>query len=88
MQAYGHQPGFVVTLLAPPPLAELNEIIGVEHVEALSDIRFRIMHSLESNTSAILLALAAERGWQPQQLTPIKGSIEDIYNRITENESA
>jgi len=88
MQQYGHQPGFIVTLLAPPALSELNDILGVEHVEALSDTRFRIMHSVEKNTSAILLALAAERGWQPQQLTPIKGSIEDVYNRITENEPA
>jgi len=88
MQQYGYQPGFVVTLLSPPSLGELNDIIGVEHVEALSDTRFRILHTAGTNTSAVLLALAAERGWQPQQLTPIKGSIEDVYNRITENEPA
>jgi ABC-2 type transport system ATP-binding protein len=86
MQQYGHQPGFVVTLLAPPPLGELEDIEGVEQVEALSDIRFRILHTIDSNTSAALLALAAERGWQAQQLTPLKGSIEDVYSRITENE--
>jgi hypothetical protein len=33
-----------------------------------------------------LLALAAERGWQAQQLTPDKGNIEDVYTRITEKE--
>jgi ABC-2 type transport system ATP-binding protein len=88
MQVYGHQPGFVVTLLAPPPLNELIDIIGVEQVEALSATRFRVMHAADKNTSAILLALAAERGWQPQQLTPLKGTIEDVYNRITENEPA
>ena len=88
MQQYGHQPGFVVTLLAPPPLSELNNIIGVQQVEALSETRFRVMHAVEANTSAVLLALAAERGWQPQQLTPLKGNIEDIYNRITESEPA
>jgi ABC-2 type transport system ATP-binding protein len=86
MQQYGHQPGFIVTLLAPPELSELENIAGVEKVEALSDTRFRILHSIESNTSAVLLALAAERGWQAQQLTPLKGSIEDIYARITGNE--
>lgn len=86
MQVYGQQPGFIVTLLAPPPTSELQEIVGVELVEALSETRFRVMHSVENNTSGVLLALAAERGWQAQQLTPIKGSIEDVYNRITENE--
>jgi ABC-2 type transport system ATP-binding protein len=87
MQIYGHQPGFVVTLLAPPPLSELQDVVGVEEVEALSDTRFRIMHTLDTNTSAVLLALAAERGWQAQQLTPIKGNIEDVFTRITENEA-
>lgn len=87
MQQYGHQPGFVVTLLAPPELNELREIVGVLEVEALSETRFRILHSLDCNTSAVLLALAAERGWQAQQLTPLTGNIEDIYTRITESEA-
>jgi hypothetical protein len=87
MQIFGHQPGFIVTLLSPPPLSELEDIIGVEQVEALSATRFRIMHNEENNTSATLLSLAAERGWQAQQLTPLKGSIEDVYTRITENEA-
>ncbi len=88
MQQYGHQPGFVVTLLAPPELGELEDIAGVEKVEALSDTRFRILHTVDANTGAVLLALAAERGWQAQQLTPLKGSIEDVYAHITENEPA
>lgn len=88
MQQYGHQPGFVVTLLAPPPLAELEDIDGVEKVEVLSGTRFRILHAADTQTSGVLLALAAERGWQAQQLTPLKGSIEDVYTQITENEPA
>lgn len=88
MQQYGHQPGFVVTLLAPPELSELADIAGVEKVEALSETRFHIKHTADTNTSAVLLALAAERGWQAQQLTPLKDSIEDVYTHITENETA
>ncbi|MDP2805236.1 MAG: ABC transporter ATP-binding protein [Gallionellaceae bacterium] len=88
MQQYGHQPGFIVTLLAPPSLDELNNIAGVTSVEALSDTRFRILHTLETNTSVSLLSLAAERGWQAQQLAPIKGNLEEVYARITESEPA
>ncbi|MEI7841595.1 MAG: ABC transporter ATP-binding protein [Gallionellaceae bacterium] len=88
MQQYGHQPGFIVTLLAPPSLDELNSIPGIASVEALSNTRFRILHSLETNTSAALLTLAAERGWQAQQLAPIKGNLEEVYARITESEPA
>lgn len=87
MQQYGHQPGFVVTLLAPPELNELLKIPGVIAVEALSTTQFRILHSLQDNTSAALLTHAAECGWQAQQLIPLQGSIEDVYARITENES-
>ncbi|TAJ77891.1 MAG: ABC transporter ATP-binding protein [Gallionellaceae bacterium] len=85
MQQYGHQPGFIVTLLAPPELGALEDIAGVEQVEALSATRFRILHAIDANTSAVLLAFAAERGWQAQQLTPLKGSLEDVYARITES---
>lgn len=88
MQLYGHQPGFIVTLLSPPPLGDIEDIAGVESVEALSATRFRILHALDSSTGAILLALAAERGWQAQQLTPLKGSIEDIYTQITGSDAA
>lgn len=88
MQQLGHQPGFIVTLLSPPPVAELENLAGVESVEALSDSRFRILHTIDINTSATLLTIAAERGWQAQQLTPLKGNIEDIYARITESEPA
>jgi ABC-2 type transport system ATP-binding protein len=88
MQQYGHQPGFIVTLLAPPALDELQGIAGVTSVEALSDTRFRILHSLEANTSAALLTLAAERSWQAQQLAPIQGNLEEVYTRITQGEPA
>jgi len=87
MRQYGYQPGFVVTLLNPPDLCELECIVGVEQVEALSDTRFRIMHALESNVSAVLLALSAERGWEAQQLSPLKGDIEEVFALITEGDS-
>lgn len=86
MQQYGYQPGFVVTLLTPPALHELKEIAGVLEAESLSPTRFRILHDIDANTSAALLTRAAERGWQAQQLTPLKGSLEEIYARITESE--
>ncbi len=88
MQQYGHQPGFIVTLSAPPALEELQSIAGVTSVEVLSENRFRILHTLENNTSAALLSLSAERGWQAQQLAPIKGNLEEVYARITESEPA
>lgn len=88
MQQYGHQPGFVVTLLSPPALSELESIPGVLKVEPVSGTHFRILHSAESNSAALLLELAAERGWQAQQLTPLQTKLEDVFMHITQNEAA
>lgn len=83
MQQYGHQPGFIVTLLAPPPLSELEAISGVLKVEPISATHFRIRHAADSITGALLLELAAQRGWQAQQLTPLQTSLEDVFMHIT-----
>ena len=88
MQQYGYQPGFLVTLLAPPPLAELQAIAGVQQVEQLSATQFRIFHSVGSTTGATLLGLAAQQHWQAQQLTPLQASLEDVFMQLTQNEEA
>ena len=87
MQSFGHQAGFVVTLLMPPELAVLNAVPGVIHVEALSSTRFKILHTIEANTAEALLSLSAQQGWQAQQLTPLQGNLEDAFVQITQNQT-
>lgn len=86
MQQYGHQPGFIVTLLAAPELAELQAIAGVRQVEPLSATQFRILHTAETDPGSALLALAAQNGWQAKQLVPLQARLEDIFVQITENQ--
>ncbi len=88
MQQYGHQPGFIVTLLAAPEMAELLAIPGVQHVEQLSATQFRVLHAADNNPSALLLAQAAEQGWQAQQLTALQACLEDVFVQLTERETA
>jgi ABC-2 type transport system ATP-binding protein len=83
MQSLGLQAGFVVTLLAPPEIAALQAVPGVINVEALSANRFKILHTLDTNTAEALLTLSAQQGWQAQQLTPIHGNLEDAFVQIT-----
>ena len=87
MHQYGHQPGFIVTLLAPPGLSELQAIAGVQQAEQLSAKQFRILHAIDANPGAALLALAAQRGWQAEQLVPLQSSLEDVFVKITESET-
>ena len=88
MQQYGHQPGFIVTMLAPPELSELQAIAGVQQTERLSATQFRILHVADANPGAALLALAAQRGWQAEQLVPLQSSLEDVFVKITESKTA
>ena len=88
MQQYGHQPGFIVTLRSPPALAELQAIAGVQQVEQLSATQFRVLHTAESNPGALLLTLAAQQGWQAEQLTPLQAKLEDVFVQLTEGEPA
>jgi ABC-2 type transport system ATP-binding protein len=86
MRQYGHRPGFIVTLQAPPATALLQAIAGVQRVEQLSATQFRILHDAESNIGATLLALAAEHGWQAEQLVPLQARLEDVFLQITGGE--
>jgi len=86
MQQYGHQPGFIVTLLNPPLLGELQAIDGVQQVEPLSSTQFRVLHAADAKPGPALLALAAQHGWQAQQLVPLQSRLEDVFVQITENQ--
>ena len=88
MQQYGYQPGFIVTLRSPPALAELQAIAGVQQVEQLSATQFRVLHTAESDPGSLLLTLAAQQGWQAQQLTPLQAKLEDVFVQLTQGEPA
>lgn len=88
MQQYGQVSGFIVSLRNPPALAALQGIIGVTHVERLSEQQFRVLHSIEQNPSAELLAMAAQQGWQLEQLTPLQAKLEDVFVKITDEDAA
>jgi ABC-2 type transport system ATP-binding protein len=86
MQQYNHQPGFIVTLQAPPAVSELEGIAGVLKVEPLSETQFRILHDDDDNPGPVLLERAAQQGWQATQLVPLAARLEDVYMQITGGE--
>jgi ABC-2 type transport system ATP-binding protein len=88
MQHYGEVSGFIISLKNPPPLSELQAIDGVSRVEQVSPTDFRILHEPEDNPGSRLLALAAENNWQLVQLTPLHTTLEEVFVKITGDESA
>ncbi len=83
MQQYGQVPGFLITLRNPPPLQELQNLPGVSSVEPLSATQFRVLHAPDSNPGSELLALATRQGWQPELMTPLRDTLEEVFVRIT-----
>lgn len=93
MQQYGSVSGFIVGLRNPPPLSVLEGIAGVVSVEQLSATQFRVLHAPAGNSTTAdpkgaLLSLAEQQGWQLEQLTPLQATLEDVFVRITDAESA
>ncbi|MFA6202277.1 MAG: ABC transporter ATP-binding protein [Gallionella sp.] len=87
MQEYGQATGFIITLRQPPVLSELSAIPGITSVEPLTDNQFRILHAPEDNPTSLVLSLAASHGWQLEQLTPLHETLEDVFVKITRNET-
>ncbi len=83
MQHHGQISGFTISLRNPPALCELEAITGITSVEVLSPTRFRVLHEPDSHASDALLSLAAQQGWQLEQLTPLQATLEDIFVNIT-----
>jgi ABC-2 type transport system ATP-binding protein len=88
MQQHGSVSGFIIGLRNPPPLGVLEAIAGISHVEPLSATQFRVLHAADQNPKAALLSLAEQQGWQLEQLTPLQATLEDVFVRITDAETA
>jgi ABC-2 type transport system ATP-binding protein len=88
MQQHGSISGFIIGLRNPPPLSVLEAVAGISHVEQLSATQFRVLHAADQNPKAALLSLAEQQGWQLEQLTPLQATLEDVFVRITDAETA
>ncbi|HEU0189194.1 MAG TPA: ABC transporter ATP-binding protein [Gallionella sp.] len=83
MRQHGSVSGFTISLRNPPALGELESIAGISSVEQLSATQFRLLHAPDINPGSELLRLAAQHGWQPEQLTPLQASLEEVFVKIT-----
>ncbi len=88
MQQHGSVSGFIIGLRNPPPLSVLEDIAGISHVEQLSATQFRVLHGTDQNPKGALLTQAEQQGWQLEQLTPLQATLEEVFVRITDAETA
>jgi len=74
----------VATRLAPDT-DSLAAIPGVLRIEALTATHLHIHYRLSANPSQALTAAIIAAGWELQELTPLKKSMEDIFISLTED---
>lgn len=76
----------LIELSSPPSISELVNMTGVDEVEALSDKRFRLIHSPDSNPTETILRTAIDNQWQLKQLTPEQHSLEEVFLKVIKDE--
>ena len=73
---------FLLRLENAPAIQALQQIAGVERVDALADGRFRIHHTDTSPVEA-LLELAVNKHWRLSELTPERHTLEQVFIELT-----
>jgi ABC-2 type transport system ATP-binding protein len=76
-----------VTLAAPPELNELETLMNVSTVEAVSANQFRIIYHPEQDPTENLIASAVSKHWQLQELVREQDSLEDIFMHLIKDDA-
>ena len=77
---------FTVRFQQAPDITALQQIAGVDRVEALADGRFRIQYS-DRNPVDDLLEQAVSKHWHLSELTPERHTLEQIFIDLTCSEA-
>ena len=76
----------IVGLKNAPSETELAALSHIEHVEIMSDNRFRLSHPAEHHPAENIAQLAAKNNWGLFELTPGRKTLEQIFVELTSNE--
>jgi len=76
-----------ITLAAPPELNELQTLMNVSMVEAVSANQFRIIYHPEQDPTENLIASAVSKHWQLQELVREQDSLEDIFMHLIKDDA-
>ena len=76
----------LVGLRRPPAIGELQQLPGVEAVEAVGDDAWRLHYRPEHNPAEQLAVEAARRDWGLYELIPERMSLEQVFVDITRSD--
>ena len=69
-----------------PSETELKSLNDIDDVEALSNTRFRLFHSIESNPAEAVVKAAAENNWGLFEIRPDHKTLEQVFVDLTSGE--
>lgn len=76
-----------VTTRLAPDLAVLAAIPGVLRIEPLANRQLYVHYRASDNPTQALMAAMVAGGWELQELTPVKKSLEDIFISLTQDKT-
>jgi ABC-2 type transport system ATP-binding protein len=76
----------IVGLNNAPSETELAALSHIDHVEVMSDNRFRLSHTAEHHPAENIAELAIKNNWGLFELTPGRKTLEQIFVELTSSE--
>ena len=83
----GHESSYKIALRNPVEPEALHALAGIDHVEALSNGRYRVFIAPDANPDALVTA-AASGEWGLYELVPEQQSLEDLFIELTLTEES
>ena len=78
----------IVSMLNPPLLSELMNMEGIQHVELLTDNRFRIHYTDAQQVMDSLIDKSSAHRWHICELMQEKSSLETVFSMISRKKTA
>lgn len=82
------KPVIIAAFEHTPDTEKLAALAGIEHIEQLSDGRWRLTHANNNSPAAELAELAAQAGWRLTELSPERTTLEQIFIEHIHHENA
>lgn len=76
----------IIGLNHAPSEEELKSLKDIDDIEALSDSRFRLFHSIESNPAEEIAKFAADKSWGLFEIRPEQKTLEQVFVELTSGE--
>ena len=76
----------IIGLNHAPTEAELKSLKGIDDIEVLSDTRFRLFHSIDTNPAEDIAKLAADKSWGLFEIRPEQKTLEQVFVELTSGE--